>query len=295
MEGPIKIALCTGYEFCYIPLLTAIEEIHPYILSEPQIADLIVVDEKTRDISNANPSSLTIRVNGESCMYNYTGCDFEIGSHLQPHVAYSNKAWLPYIPQINYSKICTPLQSIPRKKAWERKDIVCIVSHRAPWRTQFINNLDSALTRYKITIDYRGTFGKNAQPYPGKWCNSPQLLKEYKCTLALENKIQPGYITEKIPNALMARTVPITCYPHNCSMYPFPDTDDWLIRADRNPNFDALALRIKLLLTDREAYLAKWDANPLLHSTFYENYRDILSGVRLLAIAIVDRLGEVKK
>lgn len=300
MEGfidcPIKVAICTGYEFIYLPLLEELRGMQEYIITSLNEADIVIIDQASMiTAKSVPPSAIIIGVSGE-CYGNFPiPCDFEVGAHVTPKEGTETKAWLPYLPHINSYDCCPPLTYVPREKAWNRKDICWICSHDTPWRTNFVYALDAELLHYKIHVDYLGAVGPVKQRSTGTWRDVTSLISQYKCALAIENTIQDGYITEKIPNVLLARSVPITVRPLENHLFPFPDSQDWILRTPSTAGVITLARNINNVLSSKEAYLQMWDANPLLHSQFYQNYKTIRHGISRIAASIVEQWWQVKK
>jgi hypothetical protein len=113
--------------------------------------------------------------------------------------------FIPYIYSNNYLDI---LQNpSPPRKIIPRKNICAVISNsNCPQRNHFLDKLQQ-----KISIDYAGNFRNNVPKIPGVY-NSNEILNfysQYKFVICLENTKQETYITEKIINGFLSKTIPI--------------------------------------------------------------------------------------
>ena len=116
------------------------------------------------------------------------------------------------------------------------------------------NRLDifNALCRYK-RVDSGGRFMNNiGGPVPGGWPGKLAFLPPYKFNSAYENSGTPGYITEKIHQAMEARCLPIF-WGHSCVKEQF-NPRSFLDRSDF-PSDEALVEKIRELDQDDAKYL----------------------------------------
>lgn len=81
-----------------------------------------------------------------------------------------------------------------------------------------------------------------------------QFLRRYKFNLAIENSRLPGYVTEKLPDALAAHTVPIYWGDSATAAREF-NREAYIDAADYS-SLDALAQAVAALDSDNDAYLS---------------------------------------
>ena len=72
-----------------------------------------------------------------------------------------------------------------------------VAGNPEPMRMAFINFL-----RLKAEVDIYGKLGKEIE-------NKSECISQYKFNLAFENDLYPGYVTEKIFDAWLSKTIPI--------------------------------------------------------------------------------------
>jgi len=112
--------------------------------------------------------------------------------------------FISYIYSNNYLNLLqnqTPIHLIPQK------NICAVISNsNCPKRNYFLDKLQKI-----VKIDYAGNFRNNTPKIPGAY-NSDEILNfysQYKFVICLENTKQETYITEKIINGFLAKTIPI--------------------------------------------------------------------------------------
>lgn len=112
--------------------------------------------------------------------------------------------FIPYIYSNNYINL---LQNQSRIDIVPQKNICAVISNsNCPKRNYFLDRLEK-----RIRIDYAGNFRNNIPKIPGDF-NSDEILNfysQYKFVICLENTKQETYITEKIINGFLAKTIPI--------------------------------------------------------------------------------------
>lgn len=87
-----------------------------------------------------------------------------------------------------------------------------------------------------------------------------KFIGKYKFNIAFENSNSRGYISEKLPDPLLANTVPIY-WGSEGDLTPFPK--EAVICANDYPNLDALIERVKEVDQNDDEYLRILAANPL--------------------------------
>lgn len=290
MEGrPIKIARCTSAQLYAIPLLEEIERLYPWVWVDARDADVILIDAWTKlTPGEYNPKAVVVGISGESWINGCLDRDYELGSHL-PSQTQGDKTWFPYIPQLGNRYLSAPICHVD--DVWGRKDVCWICSsYIHPWRINFVKDLIRALGTHGIEVACHGDVLNNAPKPEGSWDATPEVYRNYKFTIAIENQLRDGYITEKIPMALAGRSIPVILKPKKYSLYPFPDTDDWCLKGEGIQDASILAAKINHLLHDERAYRKMADNNPLLHRELYDNFKEIKRGLFMLAKRIIERV-----
>ena len=98
-----------------------------------------------------------------------------------------------------------------------KKNICAVISNsNCPKRNYFLDKLQKI-----VRIDYAGNFRNNTPKIPGAY-NSNEILNfysQYKFVICLENTKQETYITEKIINGFLAKTIPIYWGSDNIGNY----------------------------------------------------------------------------
>ena len=112
--------------------------------------------------------------------------------------------FISYIYSNNYLHL---LQNPSPRVLVPKKNICAVISNsNCPKRNYFLDKLQKI-----VRIDYAGNFRNNTPKIPGAY-NSNEILNfysQYKFVICLENTKQETYITEKIINGFLARTIPI--------------------------------------------------------------------------------------
>ena len=112
--------------------------------------------------------------------------------------------FISYIYSNNYSNL---LQNPTPRRLVPQKNICAVISNsNCPKRNYFLDKLQQ-----RVRIDYAGNFRNNTPKIPGAY-NSNEILNfysQYKFVICLENTKQETYITEKIINGFLAKTIPI--------------------------------------------------------------------------------------
>lgn len=156
---------------------------------------------------------LRVFFTGENFEPDMTACDFAISfsaladhpNHLRlPLWVYENRGW-------GYD----PKALIKRDMDWERvaaeKTSFCnfVYLHEVPFRDAIFRRLGE----YK-KIDAAGRHLNNMNGWtvpmsPNRVAGKVEFFRRYKFTLAIENAIWPGYMTEKLVDPMFANSIPI--------------------------------------------------------------------------------------
>lgn len=187
----------------------------------------VVIDNKEPDIvicsvfgdpvnlSQYSHAPLVVGYSGES--YDYAGqCDVNFGMNIIDDENYHRLPhWCLYIDW-NMKNItshpCHISNILTRHtKPTSMPEKFCNFTYRNPVRSRIEFFL--ALSRLH-RVESTGSLYNNTGYLLGE---KPQELKNYKFTIAYENKILPGYVTEKIFEPLAAGSIPIYCGGSMCN------------------------------------------------------------------------------
>ena len=139
-------------------------------------------------------------------------------------------------------------KKIIQKEAEKRKFCAFIVSSNSSReRIDFFKKLSG----YK-KIDSFGKVFNNAMADVKKWKNNSEIFKNYKFVICFENSFADEYITEKLPNAMLANSIPI--YRGGPNVGKYFDTKSF-INYDDYGSHDAMIEKIIELDKDDRAYL----------------------------------------
>ena len=155
--------------------------------------------------------------------------------------------------------------------AEKRKFCSIVITGQHPRKNRNRAEFFEKLSRYK-TVDSGGRYKNNVGgPVPGGSKGKIEFLRPYKFNVCFENGSHPGYTTEKIWEAMVARTLPI--YWGNPLIAEEFNPKSFLNRADF-PSDEALIEKIIELDQDDEKYLA-YTREPFFHGNrpnrFYEH------------------------
>jgi hypothetical protein len=192
--------------------------------------------------------------------------DFETARRQSRHyrISYS------FEPDIDTSQACDGLLAVqkmllnrhtvdPRMKT---KDIAAAISNcGSQFRQAFVKQLMT-----HMHVDHYGhcfhNVNESASRHKNDWQTTKQdLFKDYRFVLSLENKNRPGYITEKIFDALVARAIPI--YWGTPDVYKYVPADKFIMVNASSPM--DVATEIQRLKEDNKLYESfhDWDVQAL--------------------------------
>jgi hypothetical protein len=216
-------------------------------------------------------SGVRIFASQESGAPDYRECDYSVSClkiddarHLQ----------LPtYVFYGDPGLIVKKDEDAARVLAAKTKFCSIVVSGQHPRKNRNRAEFFEKLSRYQ-TVDSGGRYKNNVGgPITGGSKGKINFLKSYKFNIAFENGLHPGYTTEKIFEAMVARTLPI--YWGNPLIAEEFNPKSFLNRADF-PSDEALIEKIIELDRDDNKYLA-YTREPFFHSNqpnrFYNHGR----------------------
>jgi hypothetical protein len=161
-------------------------------------------------------------------------------------------------------------ESPERILAGKTKFCSFVVSNQHPAKNRNRAEIFEKLSRYK-QVDSGGRYRNNiGGPVPGGTQNKITFLRPYKFNIAFENSSLPGYTTEKIYEAMVARCLPL--YWGNPLIAEEFNPRSFLNRADF-PNTDAFVEKVIALDRDDEQYL-EYLRQPYFHGNEANRYFD---------------------
>ena len=197
---------------------------------------------------------------GENALPNFNKCDYATTFH---NLDFGDRFFKRY---------CTPVSAKINDRSGVTDDMVnrrfcnfiysnAALGSQAKMRQDFCKKL----MEYKH-VDCPGIVLHNMdtdelEPRNGDWIKSKiEFLKKYKFTLAFENSVANGYITEKMYHPLQALSVPIYCGDPEVVKEVNPRS---FINVKDYDNFDDVIERIKYLDTHDDEYLAMLREQPM--------------------------------
>ena len=148
-------------------------------------------------------------------------------------------------------------KTIPSKS----KGVAAAISNCSP---RFRQSFVSKFMEHVKVDQYGGCFHNTKRKQKrGNWHEEKQeLFHDYRFALALENKIGPGYVTEKIWDALQARAIPL--YWGTDDIYKFLPADKFLM-VKEGDSVESVAKRTRDIEQDADLYASfhRWDIAEL--------------------------------
>lgn len=134
-----------------------------------------------------------------------------------------------------------------------------------------------------VRIDYAGNFRNNTPKIPGAY-NSNEILNfysQYKFVICLENTKQETYITEKIINGFLAKTIPI--YWGSDNIYDYFNKERFI----NIPNFSEIMINkaiceIISIITDDSKYLEMVNKPIFNDNQLNKDTSDIANDIKLI-------------
>ena len=170
-------------------------------------------------------------------------------------------------PDIEFSQACGGLLTLQNEiihhpEEWKTipsksKGVAAAISNCAPrFRQSFVGKF---MEHVKVD-QYGGCFHNTERKQKrGNWHEEKlQIFHDYRFVLALENKIGPGYVTEKIWDALLARAIPL--YWGTDDIYKFLPADKFLM-VKEGDSVESVAKRTRDIEQDADLYASfhHWD------------------------------------
>jgi hypothetical protein len=152
-------------------------------------------------------SGTKIFFTGESAAPNWKECDYALTSRYLDDPSHLR---LPFYVLYGDARAIVKGQEDPAK-ILARKTKFCsfVVGNQHPRKNKNRADFFQRLSRYK-RVDSGGRFLNNiGGPVPGGTAGKVQFLRDYKFNIAFENAAIPGYTTEKLFEAMQARTLGI--------------------------------------------------------------------------------------
>lgn len=184
--------------------------------------------------------------------------------------------FIAYIYSNNYLNL---LQNQTPRILVPRKNICAVISNsNCPKRNYFLDKLQKI-----VRIDYAGNFRNNTPKIQGSY-NSDEILNfysQYKFVICLENTKQETYITEKIINGFLAKTIPI--YWGSDNIYDYFNKERFI----NIPNLSEIIINkvirdIISIITDDNKYLEMVNKPILNDSQLNRDINDIANDIKNL-------------
>ena len=193
--------------------------------------------------------------------YDY-GIDFDDYELLDRHFHMINNAFIAY----GYPSVERMLtKHLHAEEIFKEKTDFCsyMFSHKVGFRDGFFKKL----SEYK-KINSGGKCLNNTDVTPGVEAKL-EFEKKHKFSIAFENSVRPGYITEKLVDAFAAGTIPIYYGAPDVTKY-FNEKAMIVIKSlDEIPN---AIERIKEIDNNDELYLSMLKENAVVDKAIFDNY-----------------------
>lgn len=175
-------------------------------------ADYLFYSPFTPDHHAAGPDTVKVLISGENLCPDFNACDYAItGEYIEygdrhvrvpVYATYSASKNLAARPQLSFDDL-------------EKKQKFCnyIYSNSQlahPIREQFFHDLNSVVPVVSAGRSLRNDDTLASRDVDTDWgATKRRFVEQFRFTIAMENSEQPGYVTEKLTDALLAHTVPI--------------------------------------------------------------------------------------
>ena len=186
--------------------------------------------------------------------------------------------FISYIYSNNYLNL---LQNpIPRRLVPQKNICAVISNSNCPKRNYFLDKLQQ-----RVRIDYAGNFRNNTPKIPGAY-NSNEILNfysQYKFVICLENTKQETYITEKIINGFLAKTIPI--YWGSDNIYDYFNKERFI----NIPNLSEIMINkvintIAAIIADDNKYLEILNKPIFNNNQLNRDVKDIANDIKKLLV-----------
>ena len=184
--------------------------------------------------------------------------------------------FISYIYSNNYLHL---LQNPSPRVLVPKKNICAVISNsNCPKRNYFLDKLQKI-----VRIDYAGNFRNNTPKIPGAY-NSNEILNfysQYKFVICLENTKQETYITEKIINGFLAKTIPI--YWGSDNIYDYFNKERFINIQNLSETKINKAIReIISIITDDSKYLEMVNKPIFNNNQLNRDKSDIANDIKLI-------------
>jgi hypothetical protein len=187
--------------------------------------------------------------------------------------------FISYIYSNNYFNLLNnqiPIYLVPKK------NICAVISNsNCPKRNYFLDKLQE-----QVHIDYAGNFRNNTPKILGAY-NSNEILNfysQYKFVICLENTKQETYITEKIINGFLARTIPI--YWGSNNIYDYFNKKRFINIPNLNEVMINKAIsQIKQIIADDNKYLQMVNKPIFNNNQLNRDINDIANDIKTLIMS----------
>lgn len=231
---------------------------------------------------------------GENIVPDFNSCDYAI-STLKIHYADKNlwvpeSFWAERISKIEQNsmdpckrKFCSFIYSndTAGEGARKRRDFCSLLMQKyahVDCPGKILHNLDT---------DELAARSDNADWHSSKI----RFLSNYKFNIAFENSNAPGYITEKLVDCYMAKTIPIY-WGSLGDVAPYPKES--MICANDYPNLEDLCARVMEVNDNDELYLSILAANPFIEEN-QKNMVDFSARIKDFIKKVVNNSSSVRK
>ncbi len=175
-----------------------------------------------------------------------------------------------YLPKLNNN---IKIENVPRK------NICAIISNgNSIERNYFLSKLEK-----KIKIDYAGRYKNNVPRIEGAY-NSNKIFdfySQYKFVICLENTKQETYITEKIINGFLAKTIPI--YWGSNSITDYFNEERFINIPDfKNSTIDDIIQKIEVIINNDDEYLKIINKPIFTNNVLSRNIDNIANDIKIL-------------
>lgn len=160
---------------------------------------------------------------------------------------------LPFFLQVK--QIRDRLNELKNKKNISKipSKFCCIIisNESSPERIDFFKKL----SKYKKVDCFGKTRYTNSDNrlLPKSWADNPKFLSQYKFVISFENSFEEEYITEKLPNTMLAKSIPI--YRGASNIGDYFNKESFINFEDYDKSYDKMIEKIRELDIDDKKYL----------------------------------------
>ncbi len=233
----------------------------------------------------AKEDAVKILFTGENFCPDFNACDYALSFE---YLAYGDRhfrfpLYLTY-PEIEKLSKRSPLTLDDLRKKRHFCNFIYSNRNSEPERDRFFHELNKRIPVHSAGRHLRNTKGVDeAQPDTQMNLRKRAYMEDFRFSLAFENSAHPGYVTEKIADAFIARTVPIYWGdPRICDEFNKEAFVDIRSFANRSDAIDY----IEMLNRDDDLVLKMLNADPLKSPDAVDVY---MSGIKAFLENIFDQ------